>query len=353
MGVQGVQVEEIESLSPGNFRDLRPVYGIIIFVRHKPEPQHRDDIFTANNNVYFANQLVHNAYPMHAMLSVLLNCEDSVDIGPQLVDFKEFTSEFSPMMKGLSLSNSKVLKDAYNKVARRRPTSSTSNEDMYRYISYLRMGGHLWELDGLKKGPLRLAPCSEENWLDMVRTEIQRKVDLFCRQQIPFSMWSVIEDRYRVYQRRLVAKAYIKHAIERQLDTSYPTWRILMRVQQWEDEYRHAMENERRTRGREVLIMNTFYRTIEDLPNEEQEAVHAELASGDLGRCMEELTHTWLRLQDETLRLYERLGEESMRRQQYQQHGAIRRQHDYKPFIKAFIGYLASQGHLQHIITDS
>ncbi|KAG0168815.1 ubiquitin carboxyl-terminal hydrolase [Apophysomyces sp. BC1034] len=321
-------------------------------MRHKPEPQHRDDVFTANNNVYFANQVVHDAYAMHAMLSVLLNCDDTVDIGSDLAHFKAFTNEFSPMIKGLSLSNSKILKDIHNRVARHRPKRRAPSEDIYHYISYIPIDGHLWELDGFKRGPLRLAACTGNSWLDAVRTEIQRKVDIFHRQKIPYSMWSVIEDRHQVYQRRLVAKTYIKRVIEEQLDKHYPSWRVVMRVQQWEDEYRHAMENERNKRGRAVWTMNTLCRTIEDLPNEEQDAVQAELESEVLGRCMKELTDTWLRIQDDSLRLYENLGEEDMRHQQYQ-HEIIRRQHNYTPFIKTFIDCLTSQGHLQHMITDS
>ena len=64
----------------------------------------------------------------------------------------------------------------------------------------------------------------------------------YQRQQIPFSVWSIIEDRRHVYQRRLVGKAYLRSAIERQLDYCDPNWRLTFRAHQWEDEYKHALE---------------------------------------------------------------------------------------------------------------
>lgn len=62
------------------------------------------------------------------------------------------------------------------------------------------------------------------------------------RQQIPFSIWSVIEDRRRVLQRRLVGRGYLKLAIEHQLDRLDANWRTVVQAQLWEEEYNHAME---------------------------------------------------------------------------------------------------------------
>lgn len=52
----------------------------------------------------------------------------------------------------------------------------------------------------------------------------------------------MIEDRRRVYQRQLAAKAYMKRAIEQHLEAHDPSWRVPLRAQQWEEEYRHALE---------------------------------------------------------------------------------------------------------------
>ena len=50
--------------------------------------------FDAPDDLFFAAQTIQNACGTQALLSVLLNKEAEVDIGPQLKEFKEFTGAF-------------------------------------------------------------------------------------------------------------------------------------------------------------------------------------------------------------------------------------------------------------------
>ena len=50
--------------------------------------------YDASESLFFAAQTIPNACGTQALLSVLLNKEGEVQIGPQLEEFKEFTSAF-------------------------------------------------------------------------------------------------------------------------------------------------------------------------------------------------------------------------------------------------------------------
>lgn len=52
--------------------------------------------FEAAEDLFFASQTIQNACGTQALLSVLLNKEGQVEIGPQLKEFKDFTGAFPP-----------------------------------------------------------------------------------------------------------------------------------------------------------------------------------------------------------------------------------------------------------------
>ncbi|CAO3590821.1 unnamed protein product [Absidia cylindrospora] len=295
--------------------------------------------------MYFANQVVNNAYAMHALLSILLNC-DIIKIGSTLTEFKDFTKDFPSTIKGLSLSNSHTLRKSHNYVARSWP-KQPKKKSAYQYISYIPFEGYLWELDGLKSGPLRLGPCTETNWLDRLQFELLRKTDRFQKQNMPYSMWSIIEDRRNVLQRKLVAKSNKTDKIETQLDEYYPEWRLMVDVQKWEEEYQYAMLNKHNVLGLDVAAhMTRHYQSRNDaIPSDPQCYDHDEFNFKDQ-------MDTWLQTKDEILRIYNDLGKEEEKHQHYQC-DTVRRQHDYDPFITAYLEALQSQGLLNQIITGS
>lgn len=75
-----------------------PVYGVIFLFKYptgeKRADKPRDGSFDhdAAENIFFAAQTIQNACGTQALLSVLLNKDGEVDIGPSLREFKEFTT---------------------------------------------------------------------------------------------------------------------------------------------------------------------------------------------------------------------------------------------------------------------
>ncbi|KAI8066322.1 ubiquitin carboxyl-terminal hydrolase [Gongronella butleri] len=344
LGIQGVQVEELLSTQRSTLFDLQPVYGIIVFLHHHGRPSKDDDV-SSHDRLYFANQVINDAYAVHALLSIVLNCDDVLDLSQSLIEFKQFTRDFSPVDKGLSLGNSQAIRESQSKVARKNTTSATKDQ-MYHYISYVPFEGHLWELDGFKKGPARLGPCTDKNWLDLLHFELDRKTEGYRRQHVPYSIWTLIQDRRQVLQRKLVAQRYEKESIERNLDEIFPRWRTTQQVRQWEDEFRHViLNNAHNIRGiRLSSELLTYCQTINDLPEEERPVVEPQNSFKD---CID----VWLEAQDKLLRLYNRLGQEDDKHEKYK-NDTVRRQHDYLPFIKSYLEALHSAGRLQQLLSN-
>jgi hypothetical protein len=160
--------------------------------------------------------------------------------------------------------------------------------------------------------------------------------DRYQRQQVPVSLWAVIEDRKLVYQRRLVGKNHVKREIEQALDLYQPDWRGKMDTSQWEEEYRFALNNvstsrlystvshmfdkkERNRRGQMLSMQLLDYcRSYEQLPPEDQTTVQA-LLSGK----KEDMMDIWLQTQDDALRLYESLGLEVEKDKMYEVRASI------------------------------
>lgn len=77
-----------------------PVYGVIFLFKYPTGEKATDPLkdgtfdFGAAENLFFAAQTIQNACGTQALLSVLLNKDAQIEIGPQLQDFKNFTGAF-------------------------------------------------------------------------------------------------------------------------------------------------------------------------------------------------------------------------------------------------------------------
>nr|CAB3225068.1 ubiquitin carboxyl-terminal hydrolase BAP1-like [Phallusia mammillata] len=199
-GVQGIQVEEVYDLQ----KPIQgKVFGFIFLFKWSEVGRSRrkvqsttDDQFCTNeeivNGMFFAHQLIPNSCATHALLSVLLNCED-INLGNLLTRFKMDTSNFGPEMKGFSIGNVPELAAVHSKHARPESnpvsdtmsdkpngiTSSVRTMEAFHYTCYLPLRGHLFELDGLKPFPIDHGPLpTNETWHDMARRVVSDRIKL-------------------------------------------------------------------------------------------------------------------------------------------------------------------------------
>ncbi|NXX83672.1 BAP1 hydrolase, partial [Urocolius indicus] len=204
-----------------------PVYGFIFLFKWIEERRSRRKVSTLVdetsvidddivNNMFFAHQLIPNSCATHALLSVLLNC-NNVDLGPTLSRMKDFTKGFSPESKGYAIGNAPELAKAHNSHARPEPRhlpekqngiSAVRTMEAFHFVSYVPIKGRLFELDGLKVYPIDHGPwADDEEWTDKARRVIMERIGLATAGEpyhdIRFNLMAVVPDRRMKYEAKL------------------------------------------------------------------------------------------------------------------------------------------------------
>lgn len=142
-------------------------------------------------------------------MSVLLNCKHpDISLGPNLEEFKNFCQSFDANMRGLALSNSDVIREVHNSFSRQTlfeydSKQASKDDDVFHFVSYIPIDGHLYELDGLKEGPIDLCPCPVgEQWVQAAKPIIQKRINKYNEGEIHFNLMAIVTDRKTLYERQ-------------------------------------------------------------------------------------------------------------------------------------------------------
>ncbi|KAF4517809.1 hypothetical protein B566_EDAN003014 [Ephemera danica] len=151
-GVTGAQVEELWSLDAEQFENLKPIHGLIFLFKWVPDDEPTGSIVQDSrlDKIFFAKQVINNACATQAILSVLLNCKHpDLSLGSTLSDFKDFCQTFDAHMKGLTLSNSQVIRAVHNSFARQTlfefdSKLASKDDDVFHFVGYIPIDGRLY-----------------------------------------------------------------------------------------------------------------------------------------------------------------------------------------------------------------
>ena len=146
-----------------------------------------------------------------AILSVVLNQGENVELGSTLTEFKDFTASFPPSLKGVAISSSEQIKKSHNAFGRTDAflndgkfiARNGPSEDVFHFVAYIpHSDGNVYELDGLQNGPIVVGNYSEDDdddaakdktkWLSVAREAIQKRM---TGDAIKFNLMAVTKDK--------------------------------------------------------------------------------------------------------------------------------------------------------------
>ncbi|KAG9044674.1 hypothetical protein FS837_007721 [Tulasnella sp. UAMH 9824] len=289
LGIRRCEAAEVYSIESDGLSHLNQIYGLIFCSQVQTESQLNMHDLPGDasgsedvdfNEIWFANQLIHNACATQAILNVIFN-SPQLDIGDKLRNFKDFTRNMGPKMKGLALSNDLGIRDIHNSMARpadlqdalhglakrtaltdsekrraaerakrknkpaakkKKKADEDEDEDddsdgdtVYHYVGYVPFKGKVWELDGLREGPLEVGEIpstsksneGSQEWLEVVRPAIRIKIESLqgSGHDIRFNLLALVEGGWEKQSDEFELLRREKRALERRLDGSDPEWR--------------------------------------------------------------------------------------------------------------------------------
>ncbi|KAJ2908256.1 ubiquitin carboxyl-terminal hydrolase [Coemansia aciculifera] len=114
-------------------------------------------------------------------------------------------------MRGLALSNCDQIREVHNSFVRpeslftdpddRRRRVAGEDDDLFHFISYVPVNGRLYELDGLRSGPIDHGKT--EDWLEDVGAVIQKRMAEYSQGEIRFNLMAVIGDRRKLLNEQI------------------------------------------------------------------------------------------------------------------------------------------------------
>lgn len=169
-------------------------------------------------------------------------------------------------MKGLALSNSDTIRQVHNSFSKTQMFEIDQKvlkqeEDAYHFIAYVPINGRLYELDGLKEGPIDRGEIpAGQHWVEFAKPVIETRINKYAEGEIHFNLMAIISDKKRAYEKQL---AELSKSVESSsMETDIAQLQINQLKQQIEEEVlkmkKYRIENIRRKHNYLPLIMEVL-----------------------------------------------------------------------------------------------
>lgn len=94
------------------------------------------------------------------------------------------------------------IRKAHNSFARQDPFVSEEKEaagdddEVYHFVAYVPVAGTVYELDGLRPGPIKVGDVPPgSNWMHVVQPELERRIERYATSEIRFNLMAVCDDK--------------------------------------------------------------------------------------------------------------------------------------------------------------
>jgi len=77
---------------------------------------------------------------------------------------------------------------------RKKKSDDEELEEVFHFIAYIHVDGTLWELDGLKKQPVRVRSCSQEDWTTHVGPTVRERIARYPEGECLFNLLAVVPE---------------------------------------------------------------------------------------------------------------------------------------------------------------
>lgn len=203
-------MEELYAMDADSLKALAPVHGLVFLFKYTGEPDDRSSATDAPPTLFFAKQVATNACATQAILAVLLNAA-GVTLGGPAAQLKEFCVGVPPDVAGMALAACVPIRIAHNSFTPPTPLlqedKTGPSDDAFHFVAYVPVGGDVYELDGLRSGPLRVAAGvgGGDAWLDAVAPVLAARVARYAASEVRFNLMAVVGDRLAAAQERVAA----------------------------------------------------------------------------------------------------------------------------------------------------